>query len=88
MSRYNDKSNVTVIEKPSLSLGTIGVIVWVVFMILDYGCHVEWLNQDNPCPHFWTWFPLWAPAAFGVALFVLILIITLIIGIVAAAIDN
>lgn len=53
----------------SLSLGTIGLITWIVFMIMDYGCQMDWIvNANNAVrvgSHFWTWFPLWAPAALG-----------------------
>ena len=88
MSRYNDEVGVTVIQKPAISLETIGVITWIVFMILDYGYHVEWLNQNNPHPHFWTWFPLWAPIALSAAILIICIIIALVAGAIVMAIER
>ena len=83
-----EKEGITVVQKPALSLGTIGFITWIVFMILDYGCKVEWLRQYNPHPHFWTWFPLWAPWALAVAVVIICVIIALIAGLIAIALDR
>ena len=85
---YENRDNRVVVTRGGLSLGTIGLITWIVFMILDYGCHVEWLNQNNPCPHFWTWFPLWAPIALWLALVIIITVIVFIITLIAAALDK
>ena len=72
----------------SLPFGTISWIVWVVFMIMDYGCHMEWIvNANNAISvggHFWTWFPFWLPfALFGVCL-----IFAVVCALIAAAIEN
>ena len=61
----------------SISLEGAGIIVWIVFMIFDYGCNAEWLTTANDAvalgSHFWTWFPLWAPLALDLALMILLL---------------
>ena len=83
-----ETGGVTVIQKPALSLETIGVITWIVFMILDYGYGAEWLRQYNPHPHFWTWFPLWAPIALSAAILILCIIIAFVAGLIAVALDK
>ena len=67
----NDYNHVKTSSYVGLNLCDLGIITWIVFMILDYGYHVEWLNQYNPHPHFWTWFPLWAPCAIGLGFFII-----------------
>lgn len=67
----------------TVDLGLVGFITWIVFMIMDYGCHMDWIvnaNSFNPSLHFWTWFPLWAPIAIGFAFFVLAVIIVCILN--------
>lgn len=67
------------VVKTSIPLTTIGFITWIVFMILDYGCKVDWLRQYNPHPHFWTWFPLWAPWALAAVIYLIVFILAIII---------
>lgn len=66
----------------SLSLGNLGLITWIVFMIMDYGCHMNWIvNANNAIKmggHFWTWFPLWAPLALALAIIIVVIIFKLI----------
>ena len=57
----------------SLSLPTIGFIVWLVFLILKLTHTVDW-------NWFWIWFPLWIPYAAGLALFILFLPLFFIMG--------
>lgn len=66
-----------IVEVTSPSLGTIGFIVWLVFLILKL------CNQGNPdfewLTWFWVWFPFWLPIAiefvFGVTVFTILMII-------------
>ena len=89
MSRYYDKtfpSKVSV--STSAPLGTIGFITWIIFMIMDYGCHMDWIVAANNAVkaggHFWTWFPFWLPwALFGVELIFVFIFIA-----IAAALDH
>ena len=68
------------ISVPLFSLESIGFITWIVFMILGYGVHVDWLTP------FWIWFPLWAPLALDFIVLLLLIFIGLIAG--AIMIDN
>jgi len=82
------ETNIKVHSEVSVPLGTLSWIVWVVFMIMDYGCHMDWIiNANNAVKaggHFWTWFPFWLPfALFGVSL-----ILSLIVFLIALAIEN
>lgn len=65
-----------------LSVYSIGFITWIVFMIMDYGCNMEWITSANNAinygGHFWTWFPLWAPLALDVAVAILLIPIIII----------
>lgn len=57
-----------------LSLGTMGFITFIVFLILKLTGtwpEISW---------FWVWFPLWIPWAIAVGLFLLILPIVIIIA--------
>ena len=56
------------------SFGTLSWCVWIVFMILYYGCHVEWLTP------FWVWFPFWLPFAVAGAFLLLGIFACLIIA--------
>ena len=75
----SETRGVTVITKPALSLSTIGVITWIVFMVLFYGV------KPSPIAHwnvFWVWFPLWIMPAISAAIWIIALIICLIIVLV------
>ena len=82
---YENRDNRIVVTRGGLSLGTIGLITWIVFMILGYGVKVPWLQGAN---QFWIWFPLWAPIALWLALVIIITVIVLIIALIAAALDK
>lgn len=57
----------------SISLGTIGLITFIVFLCLK-------LNHVWEISWFWVWFPLWIPwAVYGV-----IILITIVVLIIAA----
>lgn len=68
----------------TISLETIGMIVWVVFMVLWYGTGV--LNPTN-FHIFWVWFPLWFPIALDFAVIILVLLITGIVLIIQARLE-
>lgn len=82
------ENNVKVHSELSIPLGSLCWIAWVVFMIMDYGCHMDWIiNANNAVKaggHFWTWFPFWLPFA----LFGVLLIFSAIIFVIAIAVDN
>ena len=55
----------------SLSLVSIGFIVWLVFLILKL------CNQGNPdfewLTWFWVWFPFWLPWAIDAAIAIILI---------------
>ena len=71
---YKEKS---VIQITGPSLGTIGFITWIVFLILKL------CNQNNPdfewLTWFWVWFPFWVPIALDLVLDVFIITIVTVI---------
>ena len=71
------ENNTTAVRSGGLSLGTIGFITWLVFLILKVtgNWDISW---------FWVWFPFWLPWAIVGAF----LVIALICALIAAAIDN
>lgn len=81
-----ENKNIQVTTKSGFSLWPVGIIVWIVFMIMGYGCHdigfafgdILYANQ------FWIWFPLWIVPAFWAALFVIVIII----GVIATIFDR
>lgn len=65
--------NVRSTTKTTISLWTIGVITWIVFMIGYYGFGwSSWLST------FWLWFPLWIVPAIDLAIIIIVVIIALI----------
>lgn len=83
MYRNEEKTLVVKSGASSLSLGTIGFITWIVFLVLKL------CNMDNPdfawLTWFWVWFPFWLPFAIGGLFLILACICALI---VAGASDN
>ena len=82
-SYHNENSPAKVGVNVSVPLGTLGFITWIVFMIMDYGCHMDWIvNANNAIKvggHFWTWFPFWLPwALFGVELIFMLIVVIII----------
>jgi len=78
---YKENNGSAIITSAAaLPLESIGLITWIVFMILYYGC------KPSPIAHwdvFWVWFPLWAPCALTAALILLVFIIVGIICLVS-----
>ena len=60
----------------SLSLETIGLITFIVFLVLKLTnvWNISW---------FWVWFPLWLPIAISLGIIVIILLICLIVAFVS-----
>ena len=63
--------------KCSLSIGTIGLITFIVFLVLKL------CNLENPAfdwlTWFWVWFPLWFPIAVEATLLIVAIILFAII---------
>ena len=61
-----------------ISIGTIGLITFIVFLVLKL------CNQNNPdfewLTWFWVWFPLWIPIASTIAICLLVIVVVLIIS--------
>ena len=78
MYRYREPENKTIVQNSTLPLTSIGLIVFIVFLVLKL------CNMNNPdfewLTWFWVWFPLWLPWAIEGALFLVIFIIALIIS--------
>lgn len=70
MSNNNGRTTVTM--NCSLSLSTLGVIVFAVFLVLKLVgvLTISW---------FWVFFPLWAPIALEIVIGIVIIIIALIV---------
>ena len=66
----NRENDIKISIAPTLSLGTIGFITWVVFLVLKL------CNENNPdftwLTWFWVWFPLWLPLAIAGACVLLV----------------
>lgn len=56
----------------NLSLGTMGFITFIVFLILK-------LTGTWDVNWFWVWFPLWAPMALGALFFIVALVVFVIL---------
>ena len=59
--------NKKVVVANGLSINTIGLVVWIVFMCLKY-------SGTWDIPLFWVWFPFWIGPAIDAAIIVLSLI--------------
>ena len=57
----------------TLSLETIGLITFIVFLVLK-------LTGTWNIPWFWVWFPLWIPIAITLLIYGIVLIVVLIIA--------
>ena len=75
--RNDNTNNVQVGGTTSFSLGTMGFITWLVFLILKLTINPDWLTW------FWVWFPLWIPIAFSFAVLLIIFVVVLIITLVS-----
>ena len=62
--------NKNVVQTTSLPLTTLGLIVFIVFLILKL-CNV----LPETFTWFWVWFPLWIPWAIELVLFGIVLLI-------------
>lgn len=56
----------------SLSLGTTGLITFIVFLILKLTSVVDW-------NWFWIFFPLWLPIAITIVIYAIIFVVVLIL---------
>lgn len=61
-------SKKTVLVINMLSVNTIGLITWIVFMCLKY-------SGAWDIPLFWAWFPLWVGPASDVAFIIIVFVI-------------
>ena len=72
---------VTSTAQATFPLTTLGLIVWVVFLVMKL------CNIDNPnfewLTWFWVWFPLWIPWALGGAFLILGLLLMLIVKLIS-----
>ena len=57
----------------TVSLETIGLITFIVFLVLK-------LTGTWNIPWFWVWFPLWIPIAITLLIYGIVLIVVLIIA--------
>ena len=57
----------------TLSLETIGIITFIVFLILK-------LTNTWEINWFWVWFPLWIPIAIALGIYLIVLLIVLLIA--------
>ena len=60
----------------TLSLETLGMITFIVLLILK-------LTNTLTISWFWVCFPLWVPIAFGIAIWLVMLVIALIVALVS-----
>ena len=65
-------SNKNIVQRTTIPLTSIGLIVWIVFMVLWYGTGT--LNASN-FHVFWVWFPLWIPWAIEAVFTILVVIL-------------
>ena len=75
------ENSVKVVSSGGLGLESMGFITFIVLMILKLTgplANVSW---------FWVTFPLWVPIAFGLAIWLIAILILVIIGIIVNARD-
>lgn len=65
----------------TLSLETIGIITFIVFLILK-------LTGTWSVSWFWIWFPLWIPVAISLSIYLIIFLVVLIIVLITRRKDD
>ena len=67
----------------SISLETLGFLVWLVFLILSLTVKVDGVYFLGGWQGFWVWFPLWFPFALAAVVYLLIFIVAFIVGLIS-----